>query len=178
MAYTDAQIRTAVQQTYEHVNATVYDGRLPAWGTFTFSITDSTRRLGCVHAVRPRYADFGPKVIGLDISRRCNTLAALADTVRHEIAHVASISIDGQMGHGYTWQRHAVKCGAEPRHCSIQDFEAEPGDYVLSCQTEGCGKTYLYKKRTKNVERAARGELRAKCNRCSRYTVFTAHRHV
>ena len=159
MAFTDAQITGGVRCTYEHLNATVYDGRLPAWGTFEFRITDSPRRMGCVYG---RCFMGTARIVRLEISRRSPTLGDLGNTVRHEVAHIASMVLNGQGGHGYTWIQHARKCGAEPVRCYSGEVERRPGDYVIYCPQE-CGKEFVFTKRTKNVQRAMRGELRVRC---------------
>jgi hypothetical protein len=113
----------------------------------------------------------------LTISRRLATLEALADTTYHEIAHIANNVISNQRGHGYTWQQHARKvggCNAQSK-CAVPDaVEMRPGEYLLCCGTDGCGKTYHYTKRSKNVERAIAGNLKGKCRQCNRVSTFTA----
>lgn len=166
MTFTTQQIHGGVRDTYNHVNETVYGGRLPAWGSFEFRITDSARQMGCVMSRRSGGYYMGSEVrhhiVRLDISRRSPTLADLANTVRHEIAHIACLVLDGQGGHGYHWMQHARKCGAEPVRCYSGDVARRPGDFVLYCPKE-CGKEFVFTKRTKNVQRALAGSLQVRC---------------
>lgn len=171
MTFSTQQIHGAVRDTYNHVNATVYGGRLPAWGSFEFKITDSARRMGCVHSRRSPYTSTHT-IVRLDISQRNPDIAALANTVRHEIAHIACLTINGLGGHGYRWMQHAKACGADPVRC-YQGAEVvrRPGDYIVACERD-CGKEFVFTKRTKNVQRAADGLLLVRCKGCNQTTKY------
>lgn len=171
MAFSTQQIHGAVRDTYNHVNDTVYGGRLPVWGSFDFKITDAARTMGCVKYRRTPYTN-SYSVSRLEISARSPDLAALSNTVRHEIAHIAAVVIDGERGHGYGWMKHARLCGADPIRC-YQGAEVvrRPGDYIVYCERE-CGKEVLFTKRTRNVQRAASGLLKVRCKGCNDTTTY------
>jgi len=74
---------------------------------------------------------------------------AFNDTVRHEVAHVASWEADEYSGHGKPWQKWARKLGASPKSC--HNKKNREYDYFLACP-RGCFRNG-YHRRSKRIQK-------------------------
>lgn len=100
----------AFQRAYEGIDRDVYARQLPPWPGAR--VVDTHDVLTAVNAIRyPRRFTLEP----FTVSAHVRDAALLADAFRHETAHVAAMLFDGHWEHGPPWQRHAQRCGAQPR---------------------------------------------------------------
>lgn len=99
------------------------------------------RRAGVV-----KYTDGEPEAVVLTWDHfREHGWAAAAGTIRHELAHVHLLNVDGDGGHGAAFERLADRLDA-PRHC---ERFADPKFWVIC---EGCEARIARYRRSKLVE--------------------------
>ncbi|HVL86533.1 MAG TPA: SprT-like domain-containing protein [Candidatus Thermoplasmatota archaeon] len=95
---------------YDRINAGTYDGRLPPFPGVR--VGRGIRQYGCCLSKRRRDGSYD--LLGFQVTRYLARPEDLLDTIWHEIAHAAAIVFERHTGHGPSWRRHAVRCGADP----------------------------------------------------------------
>jgi hypothetical protein len=111
--------REFLDRTYERLNHSRFDGRLPS----TISIRLSNRmarRFGHVYYAMGREGARLIEEIALNVDLMMEgNEAHLLDTLLHEMAHVEAWLVHGHKDHGSAWRRIADRVGCEAKACSL-----------------------------------------------------------
>lgn len=110
-----AEQRAYLEDAYRQLNRRRFDGRLPELVPLRLS-SRMRNRLG--QMMPGRDEDGALRVV--EIALNADLMLPENDAIRtetlvHEMAHVADLLEHGNVGHGPTWRRIAVKAGCEPR---------------------------------------------------------------
>ena len=109
--------RVYLRRLYEYLNRTRFSGRLPASVPLRLS---NRMKISLGHMV-PGLRDGRPVVVeialNVDLMLPGNGRARL-DTLLHEMAHAADYLLDGQTGHGDSWQKWARRAGCTAEACT------------------------------------------------------------
>ena|SRR6185436_7914179 len=100
--------------------------------------------------VRIGQCRYGPREIGLSRAHLNRTDEAIAQTIKHEVAHAL---VGPGHGHGHVWRAACRITGARPERCSEVAAEA-PARWTLRCKA--CGKTVARHKLTARYKMAIR----------------------
>lgn len=109
-----AEQRAYLSALYRYFNATRFDGRLPQ----DVPVRLSRRMRSALGHMLPGEREDGSRYV-VEIAINCDLMLARnaaerADTLLHEMAHVADYLETGHRGHGPSWQAWASKVGCRP----------------------------------------------------------------
>jgi hypothetical protein len=114
---TPAQLRY-LEKVYVQLNATHFDGALPA--SLPIRLSDRmSRRFGHVSYARTRQGErkVAELALNIDLLLKGNE-RALLDTLLHEMAHVEAWVMHAHRDHGRAWREIARRVGCEAKACT------------------------------------------------------------
>lgn len=106
--------RAYLRALYRYFNHTRFDGALPV----DVPVRLSSRMRSSLGHMMPGERTDGRRYV-IEVALNCDLMLAgngaeRADTLLHEMAHVADWLATGQRGHGASWREWAVKAGCQP----------------------------------------------------------------